>query len=233
MQAILLCGGLGTRLRSVVSDRPKPLADIHGKPFMAYVIQQLRKHGIDEIIFAAGYKGKMVEDCFGDGSAWGFRASYAYEEEPLGTGGALRNALPYVKGEAVYVLNADTFYDIDYSGLLQLKNEKTLSMALVTREVSDISRYGEVRTENGLVTGWNEKSSEVRSGEINGGIYLIDRTLLMRIPEGKVSLENDLMPVWLQEGVRIGAVRNEGYFIDIGIPESYQQFQDDVAAGRI
>ncbi len=233
MQAILLCGGLGTRLRSVVSDRPKPLADIHGRPFMAYVTEQLTKHGIDEIIFAAGYKGKMIEDCFGDGSAWGFRARYAYEEEPLGTGGALRNALPYVTDDAVYVLNADTFYKIDYSGLLQLKKERQLSMALVTREVSDISRYGEVRTTDGLVTGWNEKSSEARAGEINGGIYLIDRVLLERIPAGKVSFENDLMPVWLQEGVRIGAVRNEGYFIDIGIPASYQQFQDDVAAGRI
>lgn len=233
MQAILLCGGLGTRLRSVVSDRPKPLADINGRPFMEYVIRELMKHGIDDIIFAAGYKGKMIEDFFGDGSAFGFRAHYAYEESQLGTGGALRNALPYVTEPMTYALNADTFYRIDYGALLRLKEEKQLPMALVTREVTDISRYGEVRTENGLVSGWNEKSPEKRSGEINGGIYLLDRELLARIPEGKHSLENELLPQWLSEGMEIGVMRNEGYFIDIGIPESYRQFQTDVAEGRI
>ncbi len=233
MQAILLCGGLGTRLRSVVSDRPKPLADINGKPFMEYVIRELMKHGIDEIIFAAGYKGKMIEDFFGDGSAFGFRAHYAYEETQLGTGGALRNALPYVTEPMVYALNADTFYRIDYSALLRLKTEKQCPMALVTREVEDISRYGEVRTENGLVTGWNEKCPESRPGEINGGIYLLNRELIARIPEGKHSLENELLPQWLSEGMEIGVMRNEGYFIDIGIPASYQQFQTDVAEGRI
>lgn len=150
--------GLGTRLRSVVSDRPKPLADINGRPFMEYVIRALMKHGIDDIIFAAGYMGKMIEEYFGDGSAFGFRAHYAYEESQLGTGGALRNALSYVTEPMVYALNADTFYKIDYSALLRLKEEKQVPMALVTREVMDISRYGEVRAENGLVTGWNEKN---------------------------------------------------------------------------
>ncbi len=233
MQAILLCGGLGTRLRSVVSDRPKPLADINGKPFMEYVIRELMKHGIDDIVFAAGYMGQMIEAYFGDGSAFGFHAHYAYEETQLGTGGALRNALPYVTESEVYALNADTFYRIDYGALRRLKKEKQLSMVLVTREVEDISRYGEVRSEGGLVTGWNEKSPESRSGEINGGIYLLDRELISRIPEGKHSLENEQLPQWLMEGMEIGVMRNEGYFIDIGIPASYRQFQADVLEGRI
>ena len=115
MQAILLAGGLGTRLRSVVSDRPKPMALIQDKPFMEYVIQELKKQGIDEIIFAVGYKGSMVEEYFGDGSRFGITASYAYEEELLGTAGAIKNAARFMTGEQVFVLNADTFYRIDYS----------------------------------------------------------------------------------------------------------------------
>ena len=95
MQAIILAGGLGTRLRSVVSDRPKPMALVEGKPFLEYVLQGLKKSGIDDIIFAVGYKGGMVEEYFGDGSRFGIRARYAYEEELLGTAGAIKNAGKY------------------------------------------------------------------------------------------------------------------------------------------
>ena len=117
MQAILLAGGLGTRLRSVVSDRPKPMALIEGRPFMEYVVHELSRHGITHIIFAVGYKGSMVEEYFGDGSAFGVKVSYAYEETLLGTAGAIKNAGKFVEDDSVYVLNADTFYQIDYSRL--------------------------------------------------------------------------------------------------------------------
>lgn len=234
MQAILLCGGLGTRLRSVVSDCPKPLADIEGRPFMAYLCEELVRQGIDEIVFAAGYLGEMVEECFGDGSRYGFSASYAFEKEALGTGGAIRNALPHVKREQCFVLNADTYYRIRYAALFELMEEKELDMALFTREVEDISRYGEVRLSDGLLSAWNEKrEGRQGKGEINGGVYLLRRSLMERIPEGKHSLENELIPRWIQEGVRIGAKKAEGYFIDIGLPESYRQFSEDVREGRI
>lgn len=235
MEAILLCGGLGTRLRSVVSDRPKPLADVCGRAFMAYVTDALAAQGIDELVFAVGYKGGMVEEYFGDGTAFGIKASYVYEEEPLGTAGAIRNAMKKMKGERAYVLNADTYYRIDYKKLAQRMDAEGLDMALVTREVEDISRYGEVRTDAaGRLIGWNEKDTDAhRAGAINGGIYLISRALMEEIPEGKVSLENDMIPLWLKEGRRIGCVPSGGYFIDIGVPESYAQFQADVAAGRI
>ena len=109
MQAIILAGGLGTRLRSVVSDRPKPMALVEGKPFLEYVLQGLKKSGIDDIIFAVGYKGGMVEEYFGDGARFGIRARYAYEEELLGTAGAIKNAGKYVTDEQFFVLNGDTF----------------------------------------------------------------------------------------------------------------------------
>lgn len=229
MQAILLAGGLGTRLRSVVSDRPKPMALIEGKPFMEYVTRELVRNGITQIVFAVGYKGSMVEDYFGDGKKFGFSASYAYEETLLGTAGAIKNAGKFITDDCFYVLNADTFYQIDYTRLLRQMETQNLDMALVLREVPDVSRYGQaVLDENGILTGFNEKTTEAKSGTINGGIYLMKRELLDAIPEGKVSLENEMIPAWLSGGRRLGGFVNDGYFIDIGIPEAYYQFNEDV-----
>ena len=239
MQAILLAGGLGTRLQSVVNDRPKPMALIQEKPFMEYVIHELGKHGITDIIFAVGYKGSMVEEYFGDGS--GFIAPdgtpitvhYAYEEELLGTAGAIKNAGRFVTEDSFFVLNADTFYQIDYSRLVTMQRESDLDMALVLREVPDISRYGAAVLMNGRLTGFNEKSAEAKPGTINGGVYLMKRALLDEIPAGKVSLENEMIPKWLSEGRALGGFVNDGYFIDIGIPEAYYQFIEDVEKGVV
>ncbi|MEQ2425607.1 nucleotidyltransferase family protein [Enterocloster hominis (ex Hitch et al. 2024)] len=229
MQAILLAGGLGTRLRSVVSDRPKPMALIEGRPFMEYVTRELVRSGMTDIIFAVGYKGTMVEEYFGDGERFGFHASYAYEETLLGTAGAIKNAGRFVTEERFFVLNADTFYQIDYTRLKRLQDSLDLDMALVLREVPDVSRYGQaILDEKGFLTAFNEKTEETRMGTINGGIYLMRRSLMDTIPEGKVSLENDMIPKWLREGKGLGGFVNDGYFIDIGIPEAYRQFQEDV-----
>lgn len=233
MQAVLLAGGLGTRLKSVVSDRPKPMALIEGKPFMEYVIHELSRHGITEIIFAVGYKGSMVEEYFGDGRKFGVTVSYAYEEELLGTAGAIKNAGKFITEEYFYVLNADTFYQIDYGRLLRIQQEKALEMALVLRQVPDVSRYGKAVLTDGLLTAFNEKTEEPGPGTINGGIYLLSRKLLEEIPAGKVSLENEMIPRWLSEGRRLGGFVNDGYFIDIGIPEAYFQFQEDVRKGVV
>lgn len=234
MQAILLAGGLGTRLRSVVSDRPKPMALIEGRPFMEYVTRALARDGITDIIFAVGYKGSMVEEHFGDGKQFGFHAAYAYEETLLGTAGAIRNAGRYITEDRFFVLNADTFYQIDYTRLARIQDTLNLDMALVLRQVPDVSRYGQaVLGDDGILTAFNEKTSEARKGTINGGIYLMKRELLETIPEGKVSLENDMIPRWLHENRRLGGFVNDGYFIDIGIPEAYSQFQDDVRDGVV
>ena len=233
MQAVLLAGGLGTRLKSVVSDRPKPMALIEGKPFMEYVIHELSRHGITEIIFAVGYKGSMVEEYFGDGRKFGVTVSYAYEEELLGTAGAIKNAGRFITEDYFYVLNADTFYQIDYGRLLRIRQEKALDMALVLRQVPDVSRYGKAALTDGLLTAFNEKTEEPGPGTINGGIYLLSRKLLEEIPAGKVSLENEMIPRWLSEGRRLGGFVNDGYFIDIGIPEAYFQFQEDVRKGVV
>lgn len=233
MQAILLAGGLGTRLRSVVNDRPKPMALIGDKPFMEYVVHELSRYGIDEIIFAVGYKGSMVEEYFGDGSRFGVKVSYAYEEELLGTAGAIKNAGRFVTEDTFFVLNADTFYQMDYGRLLRVKAENRLEMALVLREVPDISRYGAAVLDGAMLAGFNEKTAEKRPGTINGGVYLMNRELLSEIPEGKISLENEMIPKWMAEGKRLGGFVNDGYFIDIGIPEDYFKFQADVEKGVV
>jgi len=259
MQAILLCGGMGTRLRSVVSDRPKPMADICGKPFLQYLLEMLRDKGITEVIFALGYMGEMIEEYFQDGSAFGLKIAYSYEEEPLGTGGAIRNALPKILEEEVLVLNADTYFPMDYQGLLRFHQENDGDFSLATRAIEDISRYGAVRRDPaGRILAWNEKlgdggqqpgegskqpiegnaqqaasaSPKSLSGEINGGIYVMKKSLIAEIPEGKQSLEQDCIPKWLSEGKRIFGLPFHGYFMDIGIPKDYQQFITDVEQGK-
>lgn len=236
MQAILLAGGLGTRLRSVVSDRPKPMALIEGKPFMEYVVHELSRYEIRDIVFAVGYKGSMVEEYFGDGSAFGINASYAYEEELLGTAGAIKNAGKKVSEDWFFVLNADTFYQLDYRRLLRLRDERQLDFALVLRQVPDVSRYGRAMLIQDMLAEFNEKTTEAVPGTINGGIYLMHKKLLEEIPEGKVSLENEMIPKWMameKAGYRLGGMVNDGYFIDIGVPEDYYRFQEDVRKGVV
>ena len=236
MQAILLCGGMGTRLRSVVADRPKPMADICGKPFLQYLLEMLRDKGITEVIFALGYMGEMIEEYFQDGSVFGLKIAYSYEEEPLGTGGAIRNALPKILEEEVLVLNADTYFPMDYQGLYRFHQENDGDFSLATRAVPDISRYGAVRRDAaGRILAWNEKledGGQPLAGEINGGIYVMKKSLIAEIPEGKQSLEQDCVPKWLSEGKRIFGLPFEGYFMDIGIPKDYQQFITDVEQGK-
>lgn len=239
MQAILLAGGLGTRLRSVVSDRPKPMALIEDKPFMEYVVHELSRNGITEIIFAVGYKGSMVEEYFGDGSRFAapdgtrLKVQYAYEEELLGTAGAIKNAGRLVTEDSFFVLNADTFYQMDYRRLVRQQEEMDLDMALVLRQVPDVSRYGQAVLKDGILTGFDEKAEEAGPGTINGGIYRMRRDLLKEIPDGKVSLEKDMIPRWLSGGRRLGGFVNEGYFIDIGVPEDYFRFIEDVKKGVV
>ena len=226
MQAVLLAGGLGTRLKSVVNDRPKPMADVCGKPFMEYLILELKKHGITDIVLAVGYKGEMVEEYFQNGKQLGVHIEYSYEKEQLGTAGAIKNASQYIKESEFFVLNADTFYQAAYSDIIDLYNGDSVDMALVLRKVPDVSRYGSVK--------FNEKVSEHIPGVINGGIYLMRNNVLDLIPEGKkCSLENEIIPQMLAEKKKLGAVVNEGYFIDIGVPDDYFKFIKDVEQKNI
>lgn len=228
MQAIILAGGLGTRLKSVVNDRPKPMALIGKKPFVEYVIEGLIEFGIYDIIFAVGYMGDMIEAYFGKGERWNINICYAYEEELLGTAGAIKNAGKFISEDFFFVLNGDTYYRYDFRKLRQYSVQNDLDMAIILRNVTNASRYGRVNMIDGILTSFNEKSGETSQGLINGGIYLMKRKMLLEIPKGKVSLENEMIPQWLRQKKKIGGLVNDGYFIDIGIPEDYQKFQNDI-----
>ncbi|HEC2838024.1 TPA: D-glycero-D-manno-heptose 1-phosphate guanosyltransferase, partial [Campylobacter jejuni] len=171
MQAIILCGGLGTRLKSVIKDIPKPMAPINNKPFLEFIFEYLKKQGIKEIILAVSYKYEVIKEYFKD-EFLGIKIKYSIEKEPLGTGGAIKETLKFVKNEA-YVLNGDTFFDIDLSKLKL--NESKICLAL--KQMNDFDRYGTVNVdEQDLVISFEEKVFK-KQGLINGGIYLLTKDI--------------------------------------------------------
>ncbi|EAK0364651.1 D-glycero-D-manno-heptose 1-phosphate guanosyltransferase [Campylobacter jejuni] len=217
MQAIILCGGLGTRLKSVIKDIPKPMAPINHKPFLEFIFEYLKKQGIKEVILAVSYKYEVIKEYFKD-EFLGIKIKYSIEKEPLGTGGAIKETLKFVKNEA-YVLNGDTFFDIDLSKLKL--NESKICLAL--KQMNDFDRYGTVNVdEQDLVISFEEKVFK-KQGLINGGIYLLTKDIFNDFAlQEKFSFEE-----FLQENYNNLKARAEifdDYFIDIGVPEDYSRF---------
>ncbi|EPT6722512.1 D-glycero-D-manno-heptose 1-phosphate guanosyltransferase [Campylobacter coli] len=218
MQAIVLAGGLGTRLRSVVQDLPKPMAPINGKPFLAFVLEYLKKQGITEIILSVSYKYELIQEYFKD-EFHGMKIHYNIEKELLGTGGAIKDALKLVKNE-VYVVNGDTFFDIDLKKLVL--NGSKICIAL--KQMQNFDRYGTVNVdEQGIVTSFEEKVFK-KQGLINGGIYLLKKDIFDEFSlEKKFSFEK-----FLQENFELLKIQTQifnDYFIDIGVPQDYKLFK--------
>lgn len=227
-EAIILAGGFGTRLQSVVSDVPKPMAPVAGRPFLTYLLDRLRKQGYTHMVLATGYLHEKVEEFFGH-EYHGVAIDYARELSPLGTGGAIVNALQYCHEETVTVLNGDTLFDIDHERLCRFAEEKATPLAIVLRQVPDAGRYGSVEIDKGgRITTFKEKNSEAGSGLINGGIYRIQRSLLDGFSLGeKFSFEQELMQQRYRDE-HYYAYADGAYFIDIGIPEDYSRAQQEL-----
>ncbi|EAH4473887.1 MULTISPECIES: D-glycero-D-manno-heptose 1-phosphate guanosyltransferase [Campylobacter] len=217
MQAIVLAGGLGTRLRSVVQDLPKPMAPINGKPFLAFVLEHLKKQEITEIILSVSYKYELIQEYFKD-EFHGMKIHYNIEKELLGTGGAIKDALKLVKNE-VYVVNGDTFFDIDLKKLVL--NGSKICIAL--KQMQNFDRYGTVNVdEQGIVTSFEEKVFK-KQGLINGGVYLLKKDIFDEFSlEKKFSFEEFLQENY--KSLKIQTQIFDDYFIDIGIPEDYKEF---------
>ena len=218
--AAVLAGGLGTRLRSVVADRPKVLAEVAGRPFLSYLLDQLAAAGVRETILLVGYRGEMVRAAFGDAHA-GMRLVYSAESEPLGTGGAARLALPHISEPTLLLVNGDSYCDADLRGFRTAHVARPDEIGILLAEVEDSSRYGKVElADDRRVVRFEEKRDGPAPGWINAGLYLIPRDRIAAIPEGRaVSLERDVLPGWVAEvGVR---GYSGGRFIDIGLPETY------------
>lgn len=231
-EAIILAGGLGTRLRSVVSDVPKCMAPVAGKPFLHYVIGYLQKQGVDKFIFSIGYLSKAIED-FLSTAYPALNYQLSVEEEPLGTGGAIYLACKRAGCENILALNGDTMFTADIHSLRRLHLDKMAECSLALKPMQQFDRYGVVELDdNNSIRSFREKKFYT-SGLINGGIYLINRPqfLSRSFPE-KFSFENDYLEALVKEGKFYGLEQDE-YFIDIGIPEDYEKAQKDFAEQKI
>lgn len=217
--ALILCGGMGTRLKSVLPDIPKPMAHVAGRPFLETLIDQVREWGIERIVLGTGYKSEIIEAHFG--TLWKqLPIAYARESVPLGTAGAIRFALPQLRGDSFVVLNGDSYCGVDFAKLLGAHRKLRSKVTMALFKVSDVSRYGAVDLlADGRVRGFVEKRDIPREGMINAGIYIIERSVFESLPDGvNLSFEHDILPKLV--GKFLGGSKMPGPFIDIGTPES-------------
>jgi D-glycero-alpha-D-manno-heptose 1-phosphate guanylyltransferase len=223
IDAIILAGGLGTRIREVAGTLPKVLLPVDGKPFLDILLHRLSQSGkINRVTLAIGYQADKIIEHYQESRPYKFEIAFSVETELLGTGGAVKKALEYTRTEDVLVLNGDSYVDVDLEDLFQVHRAKKAAMTIVVREVSDAGRYGRVLMDSDdRVNSFEEKKAEASGGYINAGVYLLKRDLFEDVTPGKVvSLENDLLPIFLSKPV-FGHI-SLGKFIDIGIPETYR-----------
>jgi D-glycero-alpha-D-manno-heptose 1-phosphate guanylyltransferase len=218
----ILAGGMGTRLRACVADRPKVLAPVRGRPYLTYLLDQLAAAGLREVVLLTGYLGDMVRTVLGETYA-GILLAYSREPSPLGTAGAVRLALPCVASSAVMLLNGDSFCDVDLPKLWDFHCRQQAEVTMTLSSVADTARYGRVRIARDTVECFEEKQATSGAGWINAGVYLLNRDRIVEIPSGRpVSLERDMLPVWAGRGC-VRGFRCTGRFLDIGTPESYAE----------
>ncbi|MDX6632495.1 MAG: mannose-phosphate guanylyltransferase [Solirubrobacterales bacterium] len=234
MQALILVGGQGTRLRPLTDTIPKPALPLAGRPLIGYMISWLGRHGVTDVVLACGFKAERLRDVLGDGEPGGPALRYLTEPEPRGTAGAIRFAAEMLD-ERFLALNGDVLADLDLTELIQAHEEHGARATLGLHPVEDSSDYGVVVTApDGEVTEFREKpeSGEAGPGEINAGTYVLERSILELIPpDREVSIEREVFPRLVGDGLY--GVRLEGYWLDIGTHERYQQAERDILEGRV
>ena len=220
MEAIILAGGFGTRLRHVVSDVPKPMAPMNdmGKPFLSVLLEKLSEEGITHVVLSTGYMTKNIENYFGENYA-DIHIDYSVEKTPLFTGGAVKLALSKCQEDTVFVLNGDTYFDVNLAAMRAFHTEQKSDFTVAIKEMHEFNRYGTVEVQDGQIISFREKQY-CKDGWINGGIYCMKRSILASFPMVKFSLEKDFMEKKLAE-MNMMVFPSDGYFIDIGIPEDY------------
>lgn len=222
MEAIILAGGFGKRLKSKIKDIPKPMAPVNNRPFLVYILDKLLKYNFDHIILSVGYKGDVISDYFGD-NYFGIKISYVQETYPLGTGGAIKLALTKSKQDHLFIINGDTFFDIDFFKIERFW-ELHKKPTIITTNVSDSSRYGSLKVDGKYITSFQEKGCNL-SGIINSGYYLFPVNIFNNVKLNKsFSLEEDFLKKYINLE-KIMFFPAEGLFIDIGIPDDYHTAQ--------
>lgn len=226
MKAVILAGGLGTRLRSVVYDRPKAMALIAGMPFLEHLIRLLTDQGVTEIIICISHMANQIKSYFGNGSRWGIDITYSEEDIPLGTAGAIKKAEKYI-GDTFIVLNGDSYSNLNLQEFLNFHKSKKSNFTLALTKTSEANHYGNVSLKESKISDFSEKT-ESNQGVISSGFYIFEPKIFDYIESNKnISLEKDIFPILAKEESLWGYVY-DGYFIDIGRPETYTKFKDDV-----
>jgi D-glycero-alpha-D-manno-heptose 1-phosphate guanylyltransferase len=230
-EAIILAGGLGTRLRSVVSDFPKCMAPVAGKPFLHYVLTHLQKQGVDQFIFSLGYKSEMIIEYVNDQFSM-LTSQFSIEDEPLGTGGAIKLACAKATEKNVLILNGDTLFSIDIVKLAALHELNDADCTLSLKPMRDFDRYGVVELKDDFSVGSFKEKQFYKTGLINGGIYALNTEKFSKeILAEKFSFEKDYLEKFYNERKMYGFVQDK-YFIDIGIPEDYKRVQMELKVLR-
>lgn len=224
MEAIILAGGFGSRLKSVVSEVPKPMAPISGRPFLEILLTSLSLKGLKRAVLSVGYKGDLISDHFGNFYN-GIEIVYAREDSPLGTGGALREAMQLCMADHVYVFNGDTYTDVEITRL-EKQWQQNKNPIIVGREVNDVARFGALEIDGNQLRKFAEKSSGGR-GIINAGCYVFPSSLFEDFGLEKFSLEADFLINQIKKQ-RFEVFITKGMFIDIGIPEDYERAQAEL-----
>lgn len=227
-EAIILAGGFGTRLQTVVSDVPKPMAPVNNEPFLNYVFNYLKHYNIEHVVLSTGYLSEKISEYYKN-EYIGIKISYTKEAEPLGTGGGIRLALEKCLTNKILVLNGDSFFDVDLNSYYNKHNSFKSDCSLALRKVDNASRYGTIKLDAAFVIkAFKEKDSVEQPGLINGGVYILNRELFLNETEANksFSIEKDFFEKRVDQ-LKIFGFEYQGYFIDIGIPEDYKKAQDD------
>lgn len=222
MEAIILAGGFGTRLSHIVSNVPKPMALVNGEPFLKYIFEYLIKNRISHTILAVGYKYEYIEEYFGK-SYKGIRITYSIEDTPLGTGGAIKKALDYCEEEDVFIINGDTYFDINLNNMKLFHEMHHSKLTIAVKALRKFDRYGLVIIKDDVIKEFVEKKS-TEQGKINAGTYLLKREIINLIGQKSFSFENKVLESGI---VEIYAYESQGFFIDIGVPDDYYKAQND------
>ncbi|PIQ96172.1 MAG: galactokinase [Nitrospinae bacterium CG11_big_fil_rev_8_21_14_0_20_56_8] len=224
---LILCGGLGTRLRPILTDRPKPMAEIGGRPFLDLLIGYVSSLGFRRFILCVGHMGNLVESYFKDRYP-SLEISLSEEKTPLGTAGALKHAEHLVRSELFFAMNGDSFCKVDMRDMLRFHRRNRAQLTLALTRVEDVRDYGSIGlAEDKSITRFHEKSEDGEAGWINAGIYCFDRNVLRKfLPGKKLSLEVDVFPSWLGQGI-FGYETRERLF-DIGTPERLELAQKEL-----
>jgi mannose-1-phosphate guanylyltransferase len=235
MQAIILVGGQAVRLRPLTTNTPKAMVPVLNQPFLEYVIQNLSRHGVKEIILAQHHLAGPIESYLGNGGRFGVRITYVVEDSPRGTAGAIKNVEKYLDGTFL-ALNGDIFTDLDITEMVRFHNEQNAASTIALVPVEDPTAYGLIETDStGRVRRFIEKPdpSEITTNMINAGTYVLEPEVLAQIPAGKqVSIERETFPLLVSSGQVVYAFSSSGYWMDVGTPEKYLQLHRDLLSGK-